>query len=67
MSPGARTSKGGCSYYLPIADSMKIEGEGRHPVPAKYLVTLQEFAADKGIAPQDVLRDRRPPAYENAL
>ncbi len=35
---------------------MKIEGEGRHPVSAQYLVTLQEFAAEKGIAPQDVLQ-----------
>jgi AraC-like DNA-binding protein len=35
---------------------MKIEGEGRHPVSAAYLVALQEIAAEKGIAPQDVLR-----------
>ena len=40
-----------------MTDDVQAFGRGQFPVPAVYLVMLQEFAAERGVAPQQVLRD----------
>lgn len=40
-----------------MTDKRDIIGEGEYGVAAEYLIALQEFAAERGVSPQQMLKD----------
>ncbi len=40
-----------------MTEAFEIVGEGHFAVPVEYVVAVQEFAAEHGVAPQEILRD----------